>query len=149
MRKKAGAHPRAPAGLFLCLRSHCLGWWAHTGAGMGSGEREDAELRLWMCHEHPAPAMCVWARGKRERAHHDCTPSGPAETQTCQFPLCTETRGKLLLRFALGGLPQQRLWRCLLWPSNPWQQEKSCSCHRYSILGPVSLSGQQTDGCHP
>lgn len=38
----------------LCLRSHCLGWWGHTGAGMGSGGTGDAELRLWMCHEHPA-----------------------------------------------------------------------------------------------
>lgn len=28
--KKAAAYPRAPAGL-SCLRSHCLGWWGHTG----------------------------------------------------------------------------------------------------------------------
>lgn len=53
----AAAYPRALAGLPWVSDCTALAGGVTpdgTGAGMESGGTEDAEPRLWTCHEHPA-----------------------------------------------------------------------------------------------
>lgn len=92
----AAAYPRALAGLpWVSDRTASAGGVTPdgTGAGMGSGGTEDAEPRLWTCHEPPARShVLVWG----------FTPSGfcshrPGWTQ----PACSAGRAPLC-----GSMPQ-------------------------------------------